>query len=257
MNCRTEVIKFDGSDIFYRVTGDIDKSPMLLVHGLAGDSRFFHNQLKHFGKERKAVAIDLPGHGRSVYSGNISLDLYNSVLEHVIEKERLNSYILVGHSMGGVISLYHYLKNRHTVKALVLVSTSHILPIEKELIDASKNDLNGLIDNMIPKIFHRKTGMFLIAARKYFGQDIQKTVTGDLILCSGINFEDQLTEIKIPVLIIANRHDKMVPLDLSVSMHLKISGSKIAIFDDCGHVPFYENSERFNDEVDRFIAEIQ
>ncbi len=257
MNSRTCSITIDETEIFYRVSGEENFISLLMIHGLAGDSRFFHNQIKYFSKSYRTIVVDLPGHGKSVYSGEISIELYNRVVEGVVENEQLKNYILLGHSMGGAISVYHYIENRDAVKALILVSTSYVLPIDRGLIDASINNLNGLIDDMIPKIFNRKTGMFLQAARKHFGREVQKTITGDLMLCSEINLEKRLAEIDVPVLVIANRHDAMVPAELSISLHSKIKGSELVVFDEYGHVPFYENSDKFNYETEKFIEGIQ
>lgn len=48
----------------------------------------------------------------------------------------------------------------------------------------------------------------------------------------------------------------MIPAALTKSMKEKISNSKIVIFDDEGHVPFFENSNGFNNELEIFIKEI-
>ena len=249
-------IENKGTDIFYRINGVENGFPIILVHGLAGDSRFFHNQLKFFGKSYKTIAIDLPGHGRSSYTAEQTVDIYNKSIESVVKKEGIDSYILAGHSMGGVICIDNYLKHKDKVKALILISTSSILPVSKSLIDASINDFETFFNKMLPRIFHKKAGIFILAAQKNINEKDKTIITGDLKLCSIINFEEQIRDIEVPVLLIANKNDRMIPAYLTEVMQWKIRNSKIIIFDNEGHVPFFENSEEFNSAMNTFIESV-
>jgi len=58
-------------------------------------------------------------------------------------------------------------------------------------------------------------------------------------------------------LLIANKFDRMIPVYLTEEMHWKIKNSKLVIFNDEGHVPFFENSDEFNKAVIEFIQSIQ
>ena len=240
-------------DVFYRIKGAEKDSPVIFIHGLAGDSRFFHNQLNYFGELYKTIAIDLPGHGRSSPITEQSFELYNRSVEAVIENEKIDSYILAGHSMGGPLSIENYLKNRDKVKALILISTSYNFHITKKIIDASIEDFDNLFNKIFPKIFHKKSGIFMAAARETLTEDYKKAISGDLILCSEINYNEQLAGIDIPVLLVANKFDRMIPVYLTEEMHWKIKNSKLVIFDEEGHVPFFENSDEFNKAVGEFI----
>lgn len=250
-------IENSGLDIFYRKNGLDNRVPVIFVHGLAGDSRFFHNQLKYFGSLYRTIAIDLPGHGRSPYAEGQTIETYNKSIEAVVEKENIDSYILAGHSMGGIICLENYLRHRDRVKALVLVSTSPYLPVSKTLIDASMNDFEAFFNKMLPRIFHKKAGLFILAAKKNLNELEKRIITDDLKLCSEINYSDKLMEISVPVLLIANKFDRMVPVYLTEEMQWKIRNSKTVIFHDEGHVPFFENSTEFNRTLKEFIESIQ
>jgi len=244
-------------DVFYRIKGNEKGFPIIFIHGLAGDSRFFHNQLNYFGKSHKTIAIDLPGHGRSSHITEPSISLYAKSIDAVVEKEKIDSYILAGHSMGGAVSIENYLKNRDMVKALILISTSYSFHITKKLMNAVIDDFENLFNKIFPRIFHKKSALFMQAAHDNLTEDLKKIIYGDLILCSEINYNEQLENINIPVLLIANKLDRMIPVYLTEEMHWKIKNSKLVIFDEEGHVPFFENSDEFNSAVDGFIQSIQ
>ena len=249
-------IENNGTDIFYRVNGVENGLPIIFVHGLAGDSRFFHNQLRFFGNSYKTIAIDLPGHGRSSCISEQSIDIYTRSIETVIKKEKIDQYILAGHSMGGVICIENYLKNKEKVKAMILISTSSYLPVSKSLIDTSINDFEKFFSKMLPRIFHKKAGIFILAAQKNITDDVKRIITGDLQLCSGLNYTEQLNDIDIPVLLVANKFDRMVPSYLTEDMQWKIRNSKIKVFNNEGHVPFFENSDEFNSTMSEFIESV-
>lgn len=250
-------IEEDGVNVFYRINGAGNKPAIIFIHGLAGDSRFFHNQLRYFGNSYKTIAIDLPGHGRSSYISGQTIEIYNKSIEAVLKKENIDSYILAGHSMGGVICIENYLRHKDKIKAMILVSTSSTIPVSKTLIDSSINDFDKFFNKMLPRIFHKKAGIFILAAQKNITKEQKKIVTGDLKLCSEINYTDQLSEINIPVLLVANKFDRMIPSYMTEDMKWKIRDSKFVVFNDEGHVPFFENSSEFNGEVEAFIKSIQ
>lgn len=159
--------------------------------------------------------------------------------------------------MGGVICIENYLRNKERVKALILISTSAILPISETMINESISNFDSFFHKMLSSTFNKKSGIFVTAARRKINADEKNIITGDLRLCSKINYQDRLNEIEVPALVIANLNDTMVPASQTVAMHKNIKNSKIVLFDNDGHMPFFENSIEFNAVVSDFIGSIQ
>jgi len=227
------------------------------VHGLAGDSRFFHNQMKYFGEKYRIIAIDLPGHGRSHKPGAPSAELYSKSIEQVAQKENLDRYILAGHSMGGAVCLEHYMNNREKIESMILISTSHRILVTEEMINSSINEFETFFDTLLTTTYYKKAGIFILAAKRLMGEEEAETITADLRICSNMDYTDVLEKISIPVLVIANRYDKMIPAERTVEMQRLIRNSKLVVFDNHGHIPFFEESEQFNATVMEFISSIQ
>jgi hypothetical protein len=57
----------------------------------------------------------------------------------------------------------------------------------------------------------------------------------------------------VPVQIIWGEDDLIIPVDHARTAHAAISGSRLEIFEDSGHMPFHDHPERFVDVVERFI----
>lgn len=257
MGISLNYIESERTKIYYRISGAENSRTIVFVHGLAADSRFFHNQLKFFGNSLRVIAIDLPGHGRSRNPGELSAEIYSRSIEHVIQKENIGRYILAGHSMGGAVCMEHYKNNNCKIEALILISTAPKIPVTQEMVDRSINDFNSFFDQMLASIFFKKAGIFILAAKKNIVEEEKSIITDDLKICMSMDHSAVLESINIPVLLLANRHDSMIPAELTMEMQKKITDSRLVVFESKGHIPFFEESEVFNIAVENFITSIQ
>jgi pimeloyl-ACP methyl ester carboxylesterase len=86
--------------------GSPGKRPLILVHGWCCNRGHMKDIMAHFSARHHVLAIDLPGHGESPL-GNVSPSFDSfaaSVCSFMAERE-LHRPVLIGHSMGGVISV--------------------------------------------------------------------------------------------------------------------------------------------------------
>jgi pimeloyl-ACP methyl ester carboxylesterase len=80
---------------------------IVLVHSLAGNTRHWSGQLDHLRKRRRAVALDLRGHGKSEAprNGEHSMEAQAEDVGAVADSLALERFALVGHSMGAGVAL--------------------------------------------------------------------------------------------------------------------------------------------------------
>ena len=107
--------------LHYLDWGNTSDVPMVLVHGMCGHAHtwdFFADSMKqHF----HVVALDLRGHGESSWSEQYRLRDYLADLECFIDSLQLPEFVLVGHSLGGIISTVYAANNPGRVKRLVII----------------------------------------------------------------------------------------------------------------------------------------
>ena len=98
--------------------------PLVLTHGFGGSRHTWDTVVPLLAEHFTVVVWDLPGHGDSpdVGEGNYSRELALSELAGVIERVGAPA-VLVGHSLGGYLSMAHAIDQPESVEALVLVST--------------------------------------------------------------------------------------------------------------------------------------
>ncbi len=99
--------------------------PVVFVHSYAGSSAHWAAQLAHLRPTRRAVALDLRGHGRSEApaSGDYAVESLAADIAAAVDALGLGRFVLVGHSMGGAAALAYADAHPERVAGLVLVGT--------------------------------------------------------------------------------------------------------------------------------------
>lgn len=123
-------ISSDGELIAYGICGGGDTA-LIFIHGWSLDSRLWQNQLGYFSQHYQVITMDLAGHGNSSFNRKeYTMVAFANDIKAVIEKEQLNSVILVGHSMaGGIIAETAKLMPKK-VKGIIGVDTSQNVALE-------------------------------------------------------------------------------------------------------------------------------
>lgn len=115
-----EHISYLDKKVAFKVVGDGTKTPVVLLHGFCEDSRIWEDWLSLLPANRPYVLIDLPGFGKSEWHEAITIsDMAYAVIE-VVAHLGLNRFVLVGHSMGGYVSLAIAEAYESRLKALCL-----------------------------------------------------------------------------------------------------------------------------------------
>lgn len=97
-------IQIDDISLHYRVTGQGD--PVLLIHGFSEDGQVWNDMLPTLSGQYRLIVPDLAGSGKS--GGNIDGLTLEDHAEHLLklmEQEQISNCAMIGHSMGGYITL--------------------------------------------------------------------------------------------------------------------------------------------------------
>ncbi len=96
--------------------------PTLFAHSFAGDCSHWTATLDHLKPQRRVVAFDFSGHGRSPGAlGAYSIQELAKDIGAVAETQQIDAFVLVGHSMGAAVAAEYAGSHASRVKALVLV----------------------------------------------------------------------------------------------------------------------------------------
>jgi len=103
---------------------------VLFLHSFAGDSSHWASQLDHLRHHRRALAMDLRGHGKSARPRNMDYSMAGFVkdVETVADKLKLARFVIVGHSLGAQVANAYAGAHPDRVAGLVLVGAAGKLP---------------------------------------------------------------------------------------------------------------------------------
>lgn len=266
-------VELPGADVAYAEIGEGE--PIVFVHGISGSWQNWLENLPHFGRTHRAIALDLPGFGASpMPSWPIDMPAYGRLLHDFCEKLGLQGATLVGNSMGGLVAAEAVLSTPGRFDRLALVSAAGFintwLPHQRGKATSQAWSTFGRPFGAAARFFvsHRRGRwlMFRFAIR-YPGR-LRKELLWEQ-MASGLpapgftdaldavieyDARDRLEEIEIPTMIVWGMDDWVIPSVAALSYHRRIPDSRLEIFERTGHVPQLERPERFNRVLEEFLA---
>jgi len=106
--------------------GGAGSIPVVFIHSLPGNTKQWSAQLNYIRKTRRAIALDLRGHGQSLppANGDYAIESMVQDIQTVVDQLGIESFILVGHSMGGSVAGAYAGVYPERVAGLLLVDPS-------------------------------------------------------------------------------------------------------------------------------------
>jgi len=277
-------IEVTGGKVWYRIYGEGNKTPIMILHGGPGSSSYGLTPLKALSKDRPVVFYDQLGCGRSTRITDTTLmtiDRYVEELEQVRKALNLKDFYLYGQSWGPALGLDYYLKYPKEVKALIfsspLFSTKlwikdadtliATLPDSVQLI-IRENEKNKTFDNAAyrsaVKLYYSKylrrterRKSQADSARMFSGTNVYEfmwgpsefTATGNLLQYDRV---DRLKEIVVPTLLLTGEFDEARPGTIMYFQSL-IPGSEFTEIKDSGHATVHDNPDQTISRINEFL----
>ncbi len=223
---------------------------VFFLHGLGGNIYNWAYQTKYFSETNNVVSLELPGHGRSAGKGGSAIEHYTELIKQFFDMMELDNIVIVGHSMGGVVSLDFCFKNPDRVKALVLVATSAKFDIPTQKLMELKNDMESIFGS-------------LDKAKEKMKDIDERLVTNDMMVLLGdvmaikkYDGTEHLKELKMPTLVVAGADDILAPVSYSEQLHKSIKQSDLRVINNAGHMVMVEAHQEFNGVLEEFLLDL-
>lgn len=125
-------IAYKDTPIYYQVSGQ--GNPVVLLHGFLENSQIWKEFIPLLNKNHQVIIMDLFGHGKTPsHAEEHSMGLYADAVNFVLEHLKIKKMALIGHSMGGYISMAYLEKYPDKVDRLLLMDSSTETDSEKRL----------------------------------------------------------------------------------------------------------------------------
>jgi pimeloyl-ACP methyl ester carboxylesterase len=126
-------VEVNGIRLHYLDYGSAGRKPMLCIHGGAAHAHWYDYVAPGFTADHHVLSLDSRGHGDSARADptTYTWKTFAEDVNALVEKLDLRDYVLVGHSMGGMISLLHAATHPQRISRLVIVDSVMLMPMER------------------------------------------------------------------------------------------------------------------------------
>jgi pimeloyl-ACP methyl ester carboxylesterase len=236
-------VRVNGMRIHYEVEGPTSGPVVVLIHGLGGRAEDWSNLAPYFARAGFRVYMpDLPGYGRSERPAGFSYSVPDEAEAVVgfLDALDLKQVNLGGWSMGGWIVQIVAARHPERVSRLMLFDSAGIY--EKPLWDtnlftsktpAQLEQLEALLMPNPPPIPGFVARDILRITRDH-AWVIERAL--DTMLTGQDATDSLLPQLKMPVLILWGKEDRITPLEQGQKMHSLVPQSELDVFNGCGHL---------------------
>jgi pimeloyl-ACP methyl ester carboxylesterase len=244
--------------IFFEATGH--GPAVLLTHGFAASSHMFAATVADLARDHTAIVWDQLGHAGSdspedpaAYSVASSLNAMVGILDEVGADEA----VLLGHSLGGYLSLELTLRDPARVRGLVLVDTG---PGYRS--DRGRDQWNEMVERYAESLdADGLAGLARISGSAEVDSGVHRSASGLARSARGVlrqadgHVIEALPTIKVPTLVVVGERDEPF-LAGSRYMADKIPEARLAVIEGAGHAPPVTHPEAFHRELREFLGQL-
>jgi pimeloyl-ACP methyl ester carboxylesterase len=260
-----EMIEVDGLQIAYERVGS--GPALVFLHGWVGDGpSTWRRQLDGLCDEFTVVAWDAPGAGRSTDPPErFGLDGYADCLAGFLERLGLDTACVAGLSFGGILALA--LQRRHSTmsSALILASAyagwAGSLPPEvaeqrlRQALALAAGAPQAFVGALLPTMFSKTMPPETVDAFRASMQSFHPRGFRAMARASAEDVRDVLPHVDVPTLLVYGDRDVRAPLTVAEALQAAISGSRLVVLSDAGHLCNIEAPDEFNDAVRDFLRD--
>lgn len=243
-------------------TDDGQGDALLFLHGLGGNARNWTYQRQYFSPRRRAICLDLPGHGKSE-GKSVGFSEFVDVVIALIDHLGMDKVAICGLSKGARVGLGVAARAKDRVSDLIVVNTCLCLSPP----DQAARTM--LYDELLLGAAGMQSWARQLLAQMAIAEDTTiyhgfmrslDSLDGPYIrtLFQQIQDYDQRSEvatITTPTLLIHGAKDQIVPSYCHGELQQLIPHALHQVFEQCGHLPYLEAPERFNEAAESFLRE--
>lgn len=266
-------VEVNGTRLHYLDYGTQGRRPMVCVHGGQAHAHWFDFVAPGFTPDYHVLAPDLRGHGDSAWADpqTYSFETHAEDLNAFLEKLDLKDVVLIGHSMGGMISLMYAAQHPGRVGKLVIVDSTMLMPMDRVTrmreFSARPGKNYATQDELIaryrlepaqsrqadPQVVHR---MAIYSGRKndegQWQHKADRRVYVNFRQVPGVPLWER---IKVPALVIKGGHSKRFGDDVLAEVRARAPQVQHAVVPASDHHITLENPAGFVEAVRKFLLD--
>src|SRR4051812_45525702 len=260
--------RFQNKSINYWIEGD--GPPVMLVHGFAEDHRVWQYQADFLKNNYRLIIPDLPGSGDSELLSHTSMESMAEALFAIVQHESIPSFCLIGHSMGGYVSLAFAEKFQDRLQSFCLFhSTAYADSDEKKQTRAKaiefikKNGVEEFLRTTTPNLFAKgeptdnkalsKDEMVKKVVKDYKDLPAESLIAYYEAMMKRPDRTNVLKTFLKPILFLLGRHDTAVPYEQGMQQSNLPRIAEVHTLQSSGHMGMWEQATESNEVLGAFL----
>ena len=265
-------IQVNDTPVYYWMTGK--GQPLVLVHGFAEDSSVWKYQLEALAANYRLIIPDLPGSGASAVINDMSIGGLADCIKQIVDQELpnqndKNSIIMIGHSMGGYITLAFAEKYPALLLGFGLFhSTAYADSDEKKAIRRRSIEFiqtygsYEFIQQSSPNLFTedyriKNSDKVVDLIARYGSFDPKSLIAYYQAMIQRPDRTDVLKSFNKPVFFIIGKNDKAIPFEDSMKQCHIPRVAIIEILEKAAHMGMWEEKEKSSQALLSFLEQVQ
>lgn len=260
-------ISYKGASVHYITAGS--GMPVFLIHGFGEDRTIWNNQIEYLSNKHLLIIPDIPGSGNSdsLNGNNIRIDDYADCIKAIASEEGINNFCIIGHSMGGYISLAYLEKYPNDLNGIGLFHSTAFADDEQKIQTRKKaiqfiesNDSASFLKTSIPGLFYSQESSkqhieTLIEKSSRFSKE--QLIQYYKAMIKRPDRTGLLKKTKIPVLIISGKFDIAVSKEASLLQAGMPGLCHFHMLKNSGHMGMLEEINDSNQFLTKFLHSCQ
>jgi pimeloyl-ACP methyl ester carboxylesterase len=250
MNSTNRCFIYLGKKINYKILGT--GNCLVLLHGFLESLNIWEDFAKELSGEFKVITVDLPGHGGTEQIGDVhTMELMADTVKAVLANLQIQECVMIGHSMGGYVTLEfaskypEYLLGIGLFHSSVFADSAETKQNRERTIELIKKDRQGFIRNFIPDLFAAGNRLKYVNEINHLKEEASLISNSSVIAAlAGMkerkDHRQTISTIDAKVLFIMGQDDQRIPLNKVVEMISLPNHSDVLILSDVGHMGYIE-----------------
>lgn len=254
---------YDQNEIAYMDQGQ--GIPIIFIHGLDGNLAAFYQTSEQLSNQYRTIIYDVRGHGKSSHPNSYTLSDHLEDLNSLIKALNIEKFHIVGHDMGGLIARAFTENYQDSVLSLTIISskvedivhgfTKLMIEHQDKIVGFNKSEAMIIL---FPYIFREQdnTMKWFQQQRLYSKASSEDSAAASrALLTTSRRFNQFTSNVDVPTLIINGVYDPIIEDKENFKIESYYSNIRKELFEQSGHAPHIEESQKFIKILKEFIQD--